>query len=37
MVVGNKGSIVQSDTEKLRLTSGEENAFDYENQRIYNY
>jgi len=36
-VVGNKGSIVQSDTEKLRLTSGEENAFDYENQRIYNY
>ncbi len=36
-IVGNKGSLLQSPSGKLKLTAGEEGNFDYENQRIYSY
>lgn len=36
-IVGNKGSILTTGTEKINLSATEETNFDFENQRIYNY
>jgi len=36
-VVGNKGSLLNTDMNKTRFSTSDETSFDYENQRIYNY
>jgi membrane protein len=36
-VVGNKGSLLNTDVNKTKFTPSEEASFDYENQKIYNY
>lgn len=36
-VVGNKGSLLNTDMNKTKFIPSEESSFDYENQRIFNY
>jgi membrane protein len=36
-VVGNKGSLLNTDMNKTKFSPSEETSFDYENQRIFNY